>query len=196
MFIVHYNPNMQCPQQIQKLVKPPVCVTQKEQASNKRVKPVCKKISIPGGFSAIKQLKCPGEIKSMDQMATLALHNQTLIKLDKNTNTNIKNNKSNTQPSTHQTIEYGCITSQVVAGINTMFAIKADGKYYTTTVWSKLDGSYNVTSFKAAANSAKTKTTKTTKTIKTTKTTKTTTSQNTAQIKSQIKAQVKTQAKT
>ena len=189
MFLVHYTPTMHCPQQIQQLVKSSVqCLPQRTQSSNKRVQPVCQKLSMPGGFSTIKQLKCPGEIKRMDQMASLALQNQTLIKLDKNKNINKKNNESNIKHSTHQTIEYGCITSQVVAGINTMFAIKADDKYYITTVWSKLDGSYNVTSFKAAAavNDAKTQITNTTKITK---------SPNSTQTKNQTKNQAKTQAK-
>ena len=103
------------------------------------------------------KIKCPKEIITLTNSHLMGgqnlqkeLTNDDLNKINKVVEFSVyKNNIINKNKNSKQNknIYYGCVTTQVVAGINYRFTLLYNKTYYRATVWKKLNNEYQLSSF-------------------------------------------------
>jgi hypothetical protein len=94
------------------------------------------KLHLMGG-QYLQKNPTDNDLKEINKIAKFAVLNNKIL----SNNINKNKNKNNT-------IYYGCVTTQVVAGINYTFTILYDKNYYRATVWKQLDNKYQLSEFK------------------------------------------------
>lgn len=93
-------------------------------------------------YGGAKRQKNPDKISGMKDIVKFAITNQKIFKLD--------NNKTNNIISDPTNIKYGCVTTQLVAGMKYEFDIKYKNNKYHAEIWRRawLKNGTQLTEFK------------------------------------------------
>ena len=94
--------------------------------------------------------KNPDKISHMQDIVKFAITNQKIFKISDNNNNNNNNNNTNHTTLELNNIKYGCVTTQVVAGMKYEFDIKYKKNKYHAEIWRRawLKNGTQLTEFK------------------------------------------------